>query len=178
MDCTGSMGSYIASATENIRSIVEQIVTSEKSDINLALVEYRDHPPQVRCHEFPQYRLSVLLISKFFLKEQTFVTRVHDFTKKVKEMKAWLEQCRAEGGGDTPEAVADALHAVLKLSWRPEATKICILISDAPPHGLDPKNDGFPEGDPTGVDPMKTVREMADKQIMLYAVGVEPPISQ
>ena len=48
MDCTGSMGSYIESARENIRAIVEEIVTSEKSDIRLALVEYRDHPPQVR----------------------------------------------------------------------------------------------------------------------------------
>jgi hypothetical protein len=92
-------------------------------------------------------------------------------------MKSWLEQCEAQGGGDTPEAVADALHDVLKLSWRPEATKICILISDAPPHGLDPSNgDGFPEGDPTGVDPLKIVREMAEKQITLYCVGVEPPI--
>lgn len=51
MDCTGSMGAYIESATQNIRSIVEEIVTSEKSDINLALVEYRDHPPQVHCLE-------------------------------------------------------------------------------------------------------------------------------
>lgn len=47
MDCTGSMGSYIESAKENIRSIVEEIVVSEKSDVHLALVEYRDHPPQV-----------------------------------------------------------------------------------------------------------------------------------
>ncbi|CAF5217705.1 unnamed protein product, partial [Rotaria magnacalcarata] len=46
MDCTGSMGSYIASATSNIRDIVQEIVISEKSDIHLALVEYRDHPPQ------------------------------------------------------------------------------------------------------------------------------------
>jgi hypothetical protein len=54
MDCTGSMGSYIASATSNIRSIVEEIVISEKSDVRLALVEYRDHPPQVsnRCQTF------------------------------------------------------------------------------------------------------------------------------
>ena len=42
------MGSYIESARENIRAIVEEIVTSEKSDVRLALVEYRDHPPQVR----------------------------------------------------------------------------------------------------------------------------------
>ena len=47
MDCTSSMGSYIDSAKENIRSIVEEIVVSEKSDVRLALVEYRDHPPQV-----------------------------------------------------------------------------------------------------------------------------------
>jgi hypothetical protein len=50
-------------------------------------------------------------------------------------------------GGDTPEAVADALHAVLKLSWRPEAVKICVLISDAPPHGLVSSGDEFPEGE-------------------------------
>jgi hypothetical protein len=47
MDCTGSMGAYIDSATKNIRLIVEEIVTNEQSDIRLALIEYRDHPPQV-----------------------------------------------------------------------------------------------------------------------------------
>jgi len=74
----------------------------------LALVEYRDHPPQ----------------------DETFVTRVHDFTESIKEMKKWLEACRAEGGGDLPEAVADGLHDALKLNWRENATKICVLISD------------------------------------------------
>ena len=87
---------------------MEDIVALEKSDIKLALVEYRDHPPQ----------------------DETFVTRVHDFTESVKEMKKWLEGCSAEGGGDLPEAVADGLHEALKLSWRENATKICVLISD------------------------------------------------
>ncbi|CAF0816677.1 unnamed protein product [Adineta ricciae] len=154
MDCTGSMGSYIASATSSIRAIVEEIVVSEKSDIHLALIEYRDHPPQ----------------------DQTFVTRTHDFTAKVSEMKGWLEQCSAQGGGDGPEAVADGLHDALKLSWRENATKICVLISDAPPHGLDANGDGFPNGCPAGLDPLRIVREMAEKHITLYVVGVEPPI--
>ncbi|CAF0991962.1 unnamed protein product [Adineta steineri] len=154
MDCTGSMASYIQSARDNIRAIVEEIVVSEKSDVRLALVEYRDHPPQ----------------------EATFVTRVHDFTSKVNEMKRWLEQCQAHGGGDGPEAVADALHDVLKLSWRIQSTKIAILISDAPPHGLDPVGDGFPNGCPAGLDPLQIVRDMAQKHITLYTVGVEPPI--
>ncbi len=47
MDCTGSMGPYIDSARNNIRLIVEEIIRSERSQMRLALVEYRDHPPQV-----------------------------------------------------------------------------------------------------------------------------------
>lgn len=93
-------------------------------------------------------------------------------------MKAWLDNCQANGGGDTPEAVADALHDVLKLSWRAHATKICVLISDAPPHGLSPNSDSFPKGCPAGFDPLKIVREMAENYITLYTVGVEPSISQ
>jgi Mg-chelatase subunit ChlD len=108
MDCTGSMGSYIENARNSIRTIVEEIVASEKSDVRLALVEYRDHPPQ----------------------ESTFVTKTHDFTSSIKDMKNWLDACSANGGGDTPEAVADGLQETLKLSWREKSTKICVLISD------------------------------------------------
>ncbi|CAF4074903.1 unnamed protein product [Rotaria sp. Silwood2] len=93
-------------------------------------------------------------------------------------MKDWLGQCSAQGGGDTPEAVADALHDILKLSWRSEATKICVLISDAPPHGLKQCDDHFPDGCPLGFDPLKIAREMAEKHITLYVVGVEPPIGK
>lgn len=101
---------------------------------------------------------------------------MHDFTAQVNEMRSWLQQCQASGGGDGPEAVADGLHAALKLSWRPESTKICVLIADAPPHGLDPSRDGFPNGCPNGLDPVQIVRQMAEERITLYSVGVEPPI--
>lgn len=80
----------------------------EQSDVKLGLVEYRDHPPQ----------------------ESTFVTRKHDFTDKVGDMRKWLTECSAVGGGDEPEAVADALDDALNLSWREKSTKICVLISD------------------------------------------------
>ncbi len=52
MDCTGSMGAYIKSATDNIRLIVDEIVTKEKVTVRLALIEYRDHPPQVSMHVY------------------------------------------------------------------------------------------------------------------------------
>ena len=155
MDCTGSMGSYINSARDNIRKIVEEIVASEKSDVRLALVEYRDHPPQ----------------------DASFVTRTHDFTGSAKTMKGWLDSCSADGGGDTPEAVADALHDILKLNWRQDATKICVCISDAPPHGLGCGYDEFPNGCPAGIDPMTVAHQLAEKGITIYMVGCEPSIS-
>lgn len=36
--------------------------------------------------------------------------------------------------------------AVHTLSWRKNAVKIAILIADAPPHGLDPAGDSWPDG--------------------------------
>ena len=72
-------------------------MAKESSDVRLALVEYRDHPPQ----------------------DRTYVTQVHDFTARVAEMKQWLEASRADGGGDAPEAVADALHDVSLAGFRP-----------------------------------------------------------
>ena len=104
------------------------------------------------------------------------MTRVHDFTGSVKEMKKWLEDCAAVGGGDEPEAVADALQDVYKLSWREKSTKICVLISDAPPHGLKPHGDSFPNGCPNGIDPLNVVRKMGEKGITLYSVGCEPSL--
>ena len=152
MDCTGSMGSYIDNARESIKMIVEEIVSLEKSDVNLALIEYRDNPPQ----------------------DTSFETRVHDFTRSIKQMRDWLELCQAQGGGDEPECVAEALHAALKLNWREDATKICILISDAPPHGINCPGDSFPNGSPNGIDPVESVIKLAEKSITLYSVGCEP----
>ena len=60
MDCTGSMGSYIKSATDNIRTIVDEIVSKEKITMRLALVEYRDHPPQV-CFLTIRYRKTAIV---------------------------------------------------------------------------------------------------------------------
>lgn len=154
MDCTGSMGSYIQEAKDNIEKIVNDVVESEKCDVRLALIEYRDHPPE----------------------DSSFVTKKHDFTHSAATMKSWLEECNAEGGGDTPEAVADALNDVLQLSWREEATKMCVLITDAPPHGISPGGDSFPEGCPLELDPKEITKQMVSKGVCLYVVGCEPSI--
>ena len=91
-------------------------------------------------------------------------------------MRKNLDTLKAAGGGDTPEAVVDGLHAALKLDYRENATKICLLIADAPPHGLQTSGDSFPTGCPCGLDPLDVCRKMAEKGITLYVVGCEPSI--
>lgn len=153
MDCTGSMGSYIAAAKQNIETIVNKLA-AQKIDLRFGLVAYRDHPPQ----------------------DQTFVTRTFAFTSSVEEMRVNLSTLSAQGGGDGPEAVEAGLKDTLEMPWRPGATKVCILIADAPPHGLGESNDGFPEGAPTGVDPLVVLDQMSVAGICIYAVGCQPAL--
>ncbi|XP_053382841.1 uncharacterized protein LOC128549667 [Mercenaria mercenaria] len=154
MDCTASMGIYIAVARENIIQIVRDIKQRRQCDVRLALVEYRDHPPA----------------------DETFITRTHDFTHIPGEMRKWLYACDAAGGGDLPEAVADALQEILLLSWREDATKICVFITDAPPHGLGTFADKFPGGCPDGLDPLVICQALAKAGIAVYVAGCEPSI--
>lgn len=153
-DCTGSMGHYIRSAQQNIRDIVETIKSSHGATVRFGLISYRDHPPQ----------------------DHTYVTQVHPFTEDVQEMACQVSTMSAAGGGDGPEAVTAALADALELPWRPNATKIIILIADAPPHGLEPGGDGFPNGDPEGRDPLEIGRSMAAEGIVCYCVGCEPAL--
>jgi hypothetical protein len=154
-DCTGSMSSYIRSAQDNIRKISENIHAKAKANVRYALVKYRDHPPQ----------------------DSTFVTEVYPFTPDIEVMKRNVDTMAAAGGGDGPESVCCGLHEVMCLDWRPNSTKVCVLISDAPPHGLGESGDGFANGCPDGKDPIKICRELAARGVVVYAVAVEPILS-
>ncbi|CAB4037477.1 Hypothetical predicted protein, partial [Paramuricea clavata] len=89
----------------------------------------------------------------------------------------WVDGLSAAGGGDTPDAVADGLHEALNLTYRPRATKICVWIGDAQPHGLHPDHDDeIPDGCPSNHDPVQICHEMAAKGIILCCVGCEPTL--
>merc|ERR1719251_466293 len=155
MDCTGSMGSYIAKGKQSIMNIVEKVKASEKADVRFSYIAYRDHPPQ----------------------DQSLITKVHEFTERPKDMRAYLGLYQAQGGGDGPECVTEALHDAVNLCYRKNAIKICVIIADAPPHGLGCSGDGFPNGNPNGYDPVKMAKEMAERGIILYVVACEPSLS-
>lgn len=124
-DCTGSQGSYIASATKNIQAICQHIFESGKlqahEDLRIGLVAYRDHPPQ----------------------DHTYVTKNFGFTSDINKVERDLGTLYASGGGDGPEAVTAALAEALNMEWRQEASKMVVLIADAPPHGIGEYGDGM-----------------------------------
>jgi len=80
----------------------------------------------------------------------------------------------AQGGGDGPESVSCAFKDALDIDWRDEAVKIIVWIADAPPHGLVTSGDGFPNGCPCGHDIIGIVKEMEQKEIIIYPVAAEP----
>lgn len=159
MDATGSMGSYIASATNHIETICDNIIKSEQlstpGSLRVGLVAFRDHPPQ----------------------DYSYITKCFPLTSDVAVIKSHLKELYASGGGDGPEAVTAALKAALEMEWRPAATRLAVLIADAPPHGIGEYGDGFAAGSPEGSDPLVLARTMAHMGIALFMVACEPALA-
>jgi len=63
------------------------------------------------------------------------------------------------------------------MDWREHASKMVVLIADAPPHGIGEYGDGFDDGSPDGHDPLQLARQMASKGITLFFVACEPALS-
>jgi len=158
-DATGSQGAYISSATKNIEEICATIFASGKlqyaEDQRVGLIAFRDHPPQ----------------------DHTYVTKNFGFSSDIKKVHEQLKSLFASGGGDGPEAITAALGDALAMDWRPTASKMVVLIADAPPHGLGEYGDGFDDGSPDGLDPLVLAREMASRGITLFFVACEPALS-
>lgn len=155
VDETGSMGPYIEEVKRRLLELVESIRSSPLCrSLRLGLVSYRDHPPQ----------------------DTSFVTRVVPLTEDLRSVREGVEQMQAAGGGDGPEAVIDGLHDLLHLDWRPEAVRAVVWVGDAPPHGVEPQGDGFPQGCPCGRHWYVQAESCREMGIAVHAVGCLPGI--
>lgn len=154
LDTTGSMGPYITAAKNSITAIAARLTQAESYDVRFGLVAYRDHPPQ----------------------DTSYVIQAFALTDSLEVHHEQLCSLSAAGGGDGPEAVAAGLKASLESEWREDATKVVVLIADAPPHGLGEPGDGFPDGDPDGVDPLRVLDAMSARGITVYCVGCQPAL--
>jgi Mg-chelatase subunit ChlD len=113
LDTTGSKGGLIHAAKEKIWSIASTLAQAQQApEISMGLVAYRD-------------------------RGDAYVTRVVDLNRDLDSMYAKLMDFAADGGGDGPEAVNEALQAAIaRISWSqdPATYKVVFLVGDAPPH--------------------------------------------
>ncbi|KAG1851360.1 hypothetical protein F4604DRAFT_2045902 [Suillus subluteus] len=162
-DATGSQQRYIDTAHNGITQICNTLLSGGKlapEDLRLGLIAFRDHPPQ----------------------EHSFIIQEYPFTSDFGSFASNLASLTAEGGGDEPDSQSDALSAACKADWRDEATKVVVLITDSPPHGIGEDGDAFPEGCPLPanakleIDPLRVATSMGRAGITLYVIACEPTL--
>jgi len=119
LDTTGSMGGLIAGAKEKIWSMANEIISAKPTPkVRIGLIAYRD-------------------------KTDAYTTKVYPLSNDIDDIYAKLMAFKAQGGGDTPESVNQALNeGVTKMEWSKDqkVLKIIFLVGDAPPH-MDYKQD-------------------------------------
>jgi len=113
LDTTGSMSGLIEGAKQKIWSIANEMATAKPTPhIKFGLVAYRDRGDE-------------------------YVTKTHKLTDDLDEIYSKLKTFSADGGGDTPESVNEALdEAISQMEWSQsrDVLKIVFLVGDAPPH--------------------------------------------
>ncbi len=125
IDTTGSMNGLIEAAKARVWGIVNGVARSlEGPKLRVGLVAYKD-------------------------REDEYVTQVLDLTDNLEAVQTRLSQFGANGGGDYPESVNQALSdSVRKVSWSPRdqpVYRVIFLVGDAPPHMDYPDDVKYPE---------------------------------
>ena len=113
LDTTSSMSGLIEAAKEKIWSIASTMASAQQNpDIRMGLVAFRD-------------------------RGDAYITRVYDLSEDLDQMYASLMDFRAQGGGDSPESVNQALYdSIHRISWSQDdgVYRVVFLVGDAPPH--------------------------------------------
>jgi hypothetical protein len=110
LDATGSMGDEIAFLRSELQGIVAQLRRDQPGlDLRVGLTAYRDIGDD-------------------------YVTWTLPLARDLSVTQARLTQVQANGGGDMPEAMDEALIRAVGQDWRPGAVRSLLLVADAPPH--------------------------------------------
>ena len=144
IDATGSMGDEIGMVQEKIKEMIRTIGAGQpRPDVRYGLVSYRD-------------------------RGDAYTTKKMELTRNSEEIVAGVNELSADGGGDTPESVNEALHvAISKMNWDDSSNtrKLVFLIGDAGPH-LDYANDSH------YVDEAQKAKKMGIKIFTIGCSGI------
>ena len=110
IDTTGSMSDELSYLQTELENVINRVVDNTQADVQLSVNFYRDNGDD-------------------------YVVRDFGFTDRIGIALDHLEDQRASGGGDYPEAVTKALdNGINAHDWRSDSEKLMILVLDAPPH--------------------------------------------
>lgn len=136
--------------------LVERLAVG-RPDCRTTLVAFGDQAPAqvVAKSLIPDYHL-------WPLREEERSLRAFDRGRLARQ----LERVPPTSGGDFVDALADALDAVARLRWRPEARKLVVMSGDSPGHSvLYP----LPRGASVGV----RQRNVDSEALRLFRAGIE-----
>ena len=147
VDATGSMGDemeYLKNELYNVFDRTEQQLAYDK--LHYGAVFYRDRNSG-----------------------DAYITKPFDFTTNKRDIVDFVKQQSADGGGDYPEAVDEALETALQQHWSTDAkARILFLVLDAPPHN-----------EQSNLDLLhSSIQKAAEKGIMVIPItasGVDKP---
>jgi Mg-chelatase subunit ChlD len=112
MDTTGSMRGELADLQANLVGII-RVLARLASSLRVGFVAFKDRGDAYLTRVYPLERMNAAHID---------------------ELLSFVEGLRAQGGGDDPEPVDEALQAALAMPWRADAQGRIIVIGDAPVH--------------------------------------------
>lgn len=135
IDTTDSMQSIIDDVKNEVRTFIGNLQSMVPAS-RVAVVAYRD-------------------------KGDEYVNKWVDFSFHTDKVQSFVANLRADGGGDYPEAVYEAVQAAMtELSWRKTSRRIMIIIGSSPPHAE------------TMPALLKLVREFKEKNGAIGAIDV------
>jgi hypothetical protein len=112
MDTTGSMRRELADLQANLIGII-RVLSRLASSLRIGFVAFKDRGDAYLTAEYELQRMN---------------------DAHVAELVNFVNGLRAQGGGDDPEPVDEALRAALAMPWRADAQGRIIVIGDAPTH--------------------------------------------
>ena len=113
IDTTGSMADEIDVVKTQVRDMMNKVQSGQpRPYVRFGVVAFRD-------------------------RGDSYVTKSYPLTSELASIQAAVNELTADGGGDTPESVNEALHAGLEgMNWNfdQKTRKLLFLIGDAAPH--------------------------------------------
>lgn len=112
--------------------------------------------------ELPSMHIGIIAHGDYCDVDSTYVTRHLDLTHDTTAIIDFVTNTQATGGGDAPECYELVLHEAQVLAWRPDATRVFVLIGDDVAHP--------PAANPQHLNWRTEVAALTAQGVSVYAV--------